>query len=269
MDSDDKKITQLAQVTSLLDSDLLVVSIDVGTAPKTRAIKKTNLGVIGTIIDGAKLIWNSGTSISVGTGICSAENGDSINITSTLTASSLSLSNSTFYHVYVYLSGGSPAMEVVTTAPVAWKGTAYSKTGDTSRRYVGSVLTESSGNVVKNFRHNVHQNKIFYIGADIAASPHRVLSNGVATTSTSVSLTSIIPTTGIGATARFANTDATLVANISIATVSSTAYDLYLNGTLRAIFDFYIENQNINYSYVGGTPSSGLYIDILGYSFQR
>jgi len=42
MDSDDKKITQLTQVTSLNDSDLFVVAIDVGTAPKTRAIKKSD-----------------------------------------------------------------------------------------------------------------------------------------------------------------------------------------------------------------------------------
>jgi hypothetical protein len=42
MDSDDKKITQLTQVTTLSDSDVFVVSIDVGTAPKTRAILKSN-----------------------------------------------------------------------------------------------------------------------------------------------------------------------------------------------------------------------------------
>lgn len=268
MDSDDKKITQLTRVTSLSDSDLLVVTIDVGTAPKTRAIEKSNLGVIGRVIEGMELIRNSATSLSVGTGLCYAENGDRINITSPLTASSLSLSVSTFYHVYVYLSGGSPAMEVVTTAPVAWKGTAYSKTGATTRRYIGSVVTDGSGNV-RNFRHNVEQGKIFYVGGDLATSPFRVISNGTATSSTAISLAGVVPITGVGALARFANTDATLYVYLSIITVSSTVYDLYLNGTLRAIFDFYIENQNINYIYVGGTPSSGLYIDLLGYSFKR
>lgn len=42
MDSDDRKITQLARVTSLSDSDLLVVVVDVGTAPATKAIEKSN-----------------------------------------------------------------------------------------------------------------------------------------------------------------------------------------------------------------------------------
>lgn len=42
MDSDDKKITQLARVTSLSDSDLFVVVVNVGTAPETKAIEKSN-----------------------------------------------------------------------------------------------------------------------------------------------------------------------------------------------------------------------------------
>jgi hypothetical protein len=42
MDSDNKKISQLTQVTSLNDSDLYVVSIDVPGAPKTRGIKKAD-----------------------------------------------------------------------------------------------------------------------------------------------------------------------------------------------------------------------------------
>lgn len=56
MDSDDRKITQLTQVTSLSDSDLFVVSVDVGTAPKTRAIKKSDAIVGG---GGAETVKNT------------------------------------------------------------------------------------------------------------------------------------------------------------------------------------------------------------------
>lgn len=42
MDSDDKKISQLTRVTSLSDSDLFVVVVNVGTAPETKAIEKSN-----------------------------------------------------------------------------------------------------------------------------------------------------------------------------------------------------------------------------------
>jgi hypothetical protein len=43
MDSDNKKLSQLTQITSLNDSDFFVVSIDVPSAPKTRGIKKTSV----------------------------------------------------------------------------------------------------------------------------------------------------------------------------------------------------------------------------------
>jgi hypothetical protein len=43
MDSDDKKISQLTRVTSLSDSDLFVVVVNLGTAPEAKAIEKSNL----------------------------------------------------------------------------------------------------------------------------------------------------------------------------------------------------------------------------------
>lgn len=41
MDSDNKRISQLTQITSLNDSDAFVVSIDIPSAPKTRGIYMT------------------------------------------------------------------------------------------------------------------------------------------------------------------------------------------------------------------------------------
>ena len=114
---------------------------------------------ITTAIDGLKLTWNSATSIGIGVGACYAENGDWIDVTAAITKASLSLSVATWYHIYVYLSAGVASAEVVTTAPVAWKGSAYSKTGDTSRRYVGSIKSDGSGNVY-NFSHHPLSNTI-------------------------------------------------------------------------------------------------------------
>lgn len=60
MDSDDKKITQLTKITALSDSDLFLVSIDTGTAPKSRAIPLSEVKqeidysyVIGSFLNGA------------------------------------------------------------------------------------------------------------------------------------------------------------------------------------------------------------------------
>lgn len=52
MDSDDKKITQLARVTSLSDSDLFVVAVNIGTAPETKAIAKSNAAKISQVYGG-------------------------------------------------------------------------------------------------------------------------------------------------------------------------------------------------------------------------
>lgn len=52
------------------------------------------------------------------------------------------------YYVYAYDNSGTAAIEVTTTAPAAaWYGTARSKTGDTSRRFVGAVPLSFDGNL--------------------------------------------------------------------------------------------------------------------------
>ena len=269
MDSDDRKITQLARVTSLSDSDLFVVVVNVGTAPVTKAIVKSDLGVSGSTlaIAGCQLIWNSVNSLSIGTGVCIAENGDEIDITLLLTASSLSLSNSTFYHVYAYLSGGSPAMEVVTTAPVAWKGTAYSKTGDTSRRYIGSVLTDGSGNV-RRFTHDPNSNTIIYVNATITSAPYRVLSNQKATSATFIDMSSITPVTVINALLRMANLDATYAAYVGLATLTTTAFDESVGTGVRVVRAMPLVSQGTYYLF-SSAPADGLYIDVPGYIYKR
>jgi len=122
-----------------------------------------------------KMVRTGNRAMKLAGGIdCYCENGDRIQTASDISASSLSLSASTFYHVYAYLNSGTPTIEVVTTAPASpYKGTARSKTGDTSRRYIGSILTDASGYIF-DFIHNAHTNHISYYVASNAA-PFRVL----------------------------------------------------------------------------------------------
>lgn len=105
-------------------------------------------------IEGLKLTWNSGTSLGISMGAAYIQSlGRVIRAGSNITKASLSLANNTWYHLYLYLNAGTPDVEVVTTAPVVYSGTARSKTGDTSRRYIGSVKTEGTANVIK-FAHD-------------------------------------------------------------------------------------------------------------------
>ncbi|MFP3435921.1 hypothetical protein SB781_39850, partial [Paraburkholderia sp. SIMBA_061] len=70
------------------------------------------------------------------------------------------------YHVYLFLDGTTPDVELSTTSPAApYWGTARTKAGDTSRRYIGSFRTGSTGAVVQ-FQHQSDANIITWLGAD-------------------------------------------------------------------------------------------------------
>lgn len=216
---------------------------------------------IGVVIRGIQLTWNSTTSITVGVGSCLAENGDFINITAALTKSSLSLSASTWYHIYVYLSAGAPAAEVVTTAPVLWKGSAYSKTSDTSRRYVGSIKSDGSSNVI-NFLHL--GNKIKYVAA-ITASPFRILASGTATTNTTVSASGIVPVTAREITVYAQQLNVTVVLRLAD---SSGINVIGIRPLTGSMVDFFTDaSQNVYYSNSAGSGDS--YIDVFGYTLNR
>lgn len=235
--------------------------------------KAAGSGETSTVMDGLKLIWNSATSISVDIGACYAENGDLIDVPSVIVKSGLSLSASTFYHVYVFLSSGVAAAEVVTTAPVAWKGTAYSKTGDVSRRYVGSVLTDGSGNV-KKFYHDPFMNTVFYMKFNAGGSPHRVLSLGTATTATAVSCSGAVPVTSKLAYVRIANSADQLARTSDDNGVSSTQVTISLNigntaAQVAVTYHPLDASQQLFYQMGAAVGTGGLVIDVLGYAFER
>ena len=221
---------------------------------------------VHTIMDGLRLTWNSAASINVDVGACYAENGDWIDVTSAITKSALSLSASTWYHVYVYLSSGTPAAEVVTTAPVAWKGTAYSKTGDTSRRYVGSIRSDGSGNVYE-FMHNPLTSHILYSGdTDTNMSPFAVVSGGTATTATSVDCTAVIPVTSRIGQIRMSNTGNQLCdfgtnSNVKNARVPAVNVAIAQHPLTAG--------QLLYYKYVSAPSSGALYCNVYGYYFER
>lgn len=267
-----------AELTTLLGNLTWLVRDD-GEASVNNQIKRLTLTKLAELlltesiaprdiaIEGAKMIWNSATSISLGEGSLFAENGDFIQITSTLTLSSLSLSASTWYHLYAYLSSGSPAVELITTAPTTWKGTAQSKTGDTSRRYVGSVLTDGSGNIYS-FIHHLQTNEILYTAAN-GVSPFRVLSSGSATSTTNVACSSVVPVTSGVAKLRFTNSpSSTQVASIGVGSTVIVNLSIASNGFSHLFTDWALDSsRQFSYSF----PASGgvLIVDVLGYLFER
>jgi hypothetical protein len=220
---------------------------------------------INTTIEGINLLYNSAASLDVGTGYCYAENGDFINITAAITKSGLSLTAATWYHVYVYLSGGAAAAEVVTTAPVLWKGTAYTKTGDTTRRYVGSVKP-SGTNVLFRFLHS--GNKMAYNTNTGAAAPPRILSAGAATVATDIDASTIVPVTSRIGLIRWTNlgTSAVDIGNTDVTTILTLGNAA--SGYNHLATDWILTTtQKANYK--NAAAGGALYVDVLGYTFER
>ena len=224
-------------------------------------------------IFGCKLEYVSATSIKVNSGLLKTESGDRIEISS-ITLSSLSLSASTIYHIYVYLSGGTPTAEASTTAPATpYAGTARSKTGATGRRYVGSIVTDGSGNV-KPFEHSASANLIAYVKYAANASPHRCLNGGTATTATAVSLSGLVPTTSRIAQVRITNSSDVIARTSDDNGVGASQVTVFLTAGNTAQQSGFLphpidSSQQIWYAMASSPSTGGLYIDVQGYYFDR
>ncbi|HEX8117322.1 MAG TPA: hypothetical protein VF521_08620, partial [Pyrinomonadaceae bacterium] len=104
-------------------------------------------------IEGLRLEWVSANSVKVKTGMADLPDGSRrLRVAADITVSSISLGNNAWGHVYLYSNAGAAAVEVVTPAPSNYFGGAYQKTGNATRRYLGSVRTDGSGNIL-NFLH--------------------------------------------------------------------------------------------------------------------
>ncbi len=229
-------------------------------------------------IDGLNLVWNSDTSISVTSGSAYIEGAAAVvNMPAALTLSGLSLTASTWYHVYLYLNAGVPAIECVTTAPAtAYSGTARSKTGDTSRRYLGSVLTDTLGSIY-NARYTGEM--VLMRCPTISSTPFRVL-NGRATVSTPVSCSGVVPITAISILVKLANLNpsgnGTLrVTNSEASGTPGPPTDEFSNiYAINAGAEQYVEltlssNQSFNYWIGSGTPTVNAGAFVYGYRYLR
>jgi hypothetical protein len=221
-------------------------------------------------IKGLRLHWVSATAITAKVGAAYIPSlGYIYEVGSDIAKTSLSLSASTWYHVYLYDNSGTPDIEIVTTAPVSYHGSSYQKTGNNTRRYLGSVKTDGSGNIY-NFNHSTDDNKISYLSQQ-DASPFRVLSNGSATTETTVTISTVLPVTARKIYFHATNTNGTFALTFGNS-IDSVALPTGYVAAVGAGKDAYIEfptdtTPAISYAMAGA--GGGAYIDVYGYTFER
>lgn len=134
------------------------------------------------------LIFSGGSAIIPSTGKL-------LRVTTPITvALAGSVSNAAWHYAYLYDSGGGvPAIEVNTTAPDApYSGTARAKTGDTSRRYLGSFLSYSTtGFWLFQFLPSGMTHYLEYVNT----APFRVLVNATSIYPVTQSLSAAMPPT--------------------------------------------------------------------------
>lgn len=234
------------------------------------AVQNSSLAAVAVSgeICGLQMVWNSGTSITFTSGFAAIQSlGGLLSFPSPITKAGLSLSASTWYHAYGYSNAGTPDVEIVTTAPAAaaFSGSARSKTGDTSRRYLGSLLTDASGNI---YRFGQNGDEINYVVNLVA--PFRVLSGGTATTRTNVALSGVIPVTSNYVIANtINNTDQQAFVDIpEIGNVGAASRYTCLANQRTPIHAFVL-SRTLQYFYAVSPVGSGAFLDVWGYRFER
>ncbi len=222
-------------------------------------------------IDGLVLTWVNGTAITVTSGAAYIPSLSRVlRAPSDIAKTGLSLAASTWYHVYLFLNGSTPDIEIVTTAPSAtYNGGARTKTGDTSRRYLGSVRTDTSP-VMYQFVQYGLQFRYFTGGG----TPFRAISNGTATSRTNIDISSYVPVTGVTALVKAQNSStgsqALIVDSAASGLTGFAGFFIVGQPGTQAIGDVpTLGSNNLQYLWTSAPVTQGAFIDILGYTIQR
>lgn len=235
------------------------------------------IGVEG-FIQGCKLEYLTTTSIRVTPGMAYIQSSGKILKLAANDDTSPSLSASTWYHVYLYDNSGTTDTEVSTTAPAAsWIGTAKSKSGDTSRRYLGSFRTNSSSEIL-NFIFTGSGSEFLVLWRNVVSNTMRAVSAGTATTNAGgvFSVANMCPSGVRNVYARFfsnANqglrTDADDMtgtdpdSNIGYVAIGTAGGDIYCPHSINS-------SQEMRYAFAATvTNGGGFYCDIYGYFLER
>lgn len=218
-------------------------------------------------------------TVRVGSGVAYLPDTIRLSTDSDLTTTLVAPAPSQWRHVYIYKTTGGPAIEAVTTAPTApYQGTARLKTGDSSRRYVGSIWVDSTGFLtpILHVHPGQYSNRIFLLSPNgIAASQVALILNGVFQTPTVVNAGTlgVVPVTArvIQISVDNAASLPVYLSNPDMGTVSSTNHLRRFKAGMQGSADLPLSTDQ-RFSYVFGAGILGLgYMDVraIGYFYDR
>jgi hypothetical protein len=145
-------------------------------------------------IEGLRLVYVGRNALTVEAGSAYVPSlGKVLDVPTDIALTGMTFTATTWYHVYLYDSGGGVgAIEYSNTGPVRYFGKSYNKTGDTSRRYLGSVLTGSGSGMFK-FYHDTGTSQMEYIEGTPTTIPFKLTDAWGGTTPGAQGVTQIVP----------------------------------------------------------------------------
>ncbi len=188
--------TNQADARTALGIDAVTPIAKGGTGASTPLNARTALGVLSAgkgYIDGLLPVRVSGNALNILPGAAYVPGINDVITAPLLSLSGLALAPSTWYYLYLWNNNGNASVEIVTTVPSeVYSGNARVKSTDTSRRFIGALLTNASGNLIP-----------FWVTADnflnyqdtTTVTPFRCVSGATQATPTAVSLASAVPMT--------------------------------------------------------------------------
>lgn len=223
-------------------------------------------------VAGLQLVYLSASSIQVGAGMAWVSGTGRLLASNPITVSGISLGANAWGHIYYFSNAGVPSAAGSATVPTPYFGfgSAWRKSDDVTRRYIGSIRTDGSGNILPFW----HEGGDFIMYANFpGGSPNRVLSAGNSNVEVTVDASPVVPLTAQRRMiARVTNTS-NQSASIGVSDDSVSMPGQYLRfvpaGVEKDIIMPLDTNQDFNYC-MGGVPASGgLYVDVQGYWFRR
>ena len=197
--------TGAAALSALGVSDFAKTLLDDADASTARATLLAAEQTQG-FIEGLTMTWLSATSIAIGAGSAYVPSvGKVVKYAgATITAQGVADVN-TFNHVYLTPTG---TIEQSIVAPVRYYNQAHYKTGDASRRYIGSLHTTTNAAGVTKFAHHPNDGSIVYTLASPQTAPFLLLSGGTVTAA--FTTRSVAPPTAHTLEAAWQNTGTTV-----------------------------------------------------------
>lgn len=244
---------------AFIDAPIQVNRATGQTALTSLAVGGLSVVAGNSAINGLDLTWGA-TSVVVNPGSAFIPGVGIVTLTAAATINLTGLTASTFYHVYLYNGG----VELVATAPVANAAGGYQKTGDSTRRYLGSVQANAATTVYR-FTHS--GNRMEY---NVHAATFN-LGGGTDTTATSISCAAAVPTTAVTVLGEAINASTAAVArigNADLGTVSSSLYRQHVPTNTTLFLEILLVSQAFTYIF-DSAPTLAFSLRVSGYTFRR